>query len=116
MYGARCITAVNGREAFEKFEASSPGDIHIILMDIQMPVMDGYEATGKIRSCGHPDAEIIPIIAMTANAFADDIQKCLDAGMDAHIAKPLNINKLNKMIREYANLFRIRRNDPDVKI
>ena len=116
MYGARCITAVNGREAFEKFEASSPGDIHIILMDIQMPVMDGYEATGKIRSCGHPDAELIPIIAMTANAFADDIQKCLDAGMDAHIAKPLNINKLNKMIREYVNLFRIRRTDPDVKI
>ena len=116
MYGARCITAVNGREAFEKFEASSPGDIHIILMDIQMPVIDGYEATGKIRSCGHPDAELIPIIAMTANAFADDIQKCLDAGMDAHIAKPLNINKLNKMIREYVNLFRIRRTDPDVKI
>ncbi|MGN0703407.1 MAG: ATP-binding protein [Lentihominibacter sp.] len=115
MYGARCITAVNGREALEKFEASSPGDIHIVLMDIQMPVMNGYEASERIRNCSHPDAHIIPIIAMTANAFADDIQKCLDAGMDAHIAKPLNIVKLNKMIHEYVSLFMIRRNDPELR-
>lgn len=106
MYGAQCSAVENGKEALERFEASEPGEFQIILMDIQMPVMDGYEATEQIRSCSHRDARSIPIIAMTANAFADDIQKCLDAGMNAHIAKPLDINKLNKMIREYVFMFR----------
>ena len=107
MYGAQCSAVENGKEALERFEASEPGEFQIILMDIQMPVMDGYEATEQIRSCSHRDARSIPIIAMTANAFADDIQKCLDAGMNAHIAKPLDINKLNKMIREYVFMFRM---------
>ena len=106
MYGASCTAVENGKEALECFEESEPGRFQIILMDIQMPEMDGYEATRRIRSCSHRDARIVPIIAMTANAFADDVQKCLDAGMNAHIAKPLDINKLNKMIREYVVLFR----------
>lgn len=101
MYGAECCAVYNGTEAVERFETSDAGEFNIILMDIQMPVMDGYEAARRIRACSHPDAETVPIIAMTANAFAEDIRKCLDAGMNAHIAKPLDIYKLNRMIIEY---------------
>lgn len=106
MYGAECTAVDNGKQVLERFESSGEDEFQIILMDIQMPEMDGYEAARRIRSCSHRNAQNIPIIAMTANAFADDVQKCLDAGMNAHISKPLDINKLNKMICEYVILYR----------
>ena len=86
--------AWNGREAVEIFENSEPGYFDVILMDLMMPVMDGYTATKKIRSLEHSDAKTIPIIAMTANAFQEDAEKCIAVGMNAHLAKPLNIEKM----------------------
>lgn len=102
--GAVCDIAVNGKEAVDKFEQSSPGEYDIILMDVQMPVMDGYEATRTIRACTHPDARTIPIIAMTANAFADDVMAALSAGMDAHVSKPVILEKLEAAIRKVLDL------------
>ncbi len=98
--GARCDTASNGQEAVAAFEASSPGYYDLILMDVQMPVMDGYIATRMIRESGHPSAGEIPIIAMTANAFVDDVRDAIEAGMDAHIAKPVQIDKLKSTIQQ----------------
>ncbi len=86
--------AVNGLEAVEKFEASEAGTYDVILMDIMMPVMDGLSATKSIRALDREDAKTIPIIAMTANAFKEDADKCLQAGMNAHLAKPLDIQKV----------------------
>lgn len=99
--GAKVIHAKNGREALRKFEMSSVGDIDMILMDLMMPVMDGLTATKAIRSLKHPDAKKIPIVAMTANAFAEDAQKCIEAGMNAHLAKPLDVPELMKTIKEF---------------
>ena len=101
MQGAKCELADNGRRALEMFEGSKPGYYDMILMDVQMPVMNGYEAARAIRSCTHADAESIPIIAMTANAFPEDVQNALDAGMNAHIAKPINISEANQVLKEY---------------
>ena len=98
--GADCDTAANGQEAVEKFEASQPGEYDLILMDVQMPVMDGYTATRAIRSSGHPMAKTMPVIAMTANAFVDDVREALESGMDAHIAKPVQIENLKATIRQ----------------
>ncbi len=98
--GAACDTAANGREAVEAFENSRPGGYDLILMDVQMPVMDGYTATRKIRSSSHPSAQDIPIIAMTANAFVDDVRDAIESGMDAHIAKPVQIDKLKSTMRQ----------------
>ena len=98
--GAVCDTAGDGQEAVEKFQASQPGDYDLILMDVQMPVMDGYEATRAIRSGGHPMAKTIPIIAMTANAFVDDVRDAIESGMDAHIAKPVQIDNLKSTIQQ----------------
>ena len=90
------ITIVNdGQQAVELFNNNPVGTFDAILMDIMMPVMDGLTATKAIR------AGIIPIIAMTANAFAEDVQRCLDAGMNAHLAKPLDIEKVKKTICEH---------------
>lgn len=86
--------AVNGLEAVEKFEASEAGTYDVILMDIMMPIMDGLTATRSIRALDREDAKTIPIIAMTANAFKEDADKCLQAGMNAHLAKPLDIQKV----------------------
>ena len=91
-------TAENGKEAVEIFEKSEPGTFDYIFMDIMMPVMDGLEATRRIRMLNHPDAKTIPILAMTANAFRDDKQACFDAGMNAHIAKPLSAEQIKKQI------------------
>jgi len=98
--GAACDVAGNGREAVEKFEASQPGEYDLILMDVQMPVMDGYEATRAIRSGSHPAAQTVPIIAMTANAFVDDVRDAIESGMDAHIAKPVQLDKLKSTIQQ----------------
>ena len=98
--GAACDTAENGREAVERFEASQPGDYDLILMDVQMPVLNGYGATRAIRSGSHPAAKAIPIIAMTANAFVDDVREAIESGMDAHIAKPVQIDTLKSTIQQ----------------
>ena len=98
--GAVVTKAWNGQEAVEIFKKSRPGEIDVILMDIMMPVMNGYEATKIIRSMGREDAKVIPIIAMTANAFTEDRLKAKEAGMNEHIAKPVDANKLVKVIHE----------------
>ena len=98
--GAAVTKAWNGQEAVEIFKKSRPGEIDVILMDIMMPVMNGYEATKIIRSMGREDAKVIPIIAMTANAFTEDRLRAKEAGMNEHIAKPVDANKLVKAIHE----------------
>ena len=98
MEGAECKLTVNGKEAVEAFCNSRPGEFDLIFMDIQMPVMDGYEAACRIRSCGHPDASRIPIVAMTANAFEEDVRRAMEAGMNAHIAKPIGVEKLRSTV------------------
>lgn len=95
-----CEIAENGEEALKKFEASEPGQYDIIFMDVQMPIMNGYEATRAIRACSHPCAETIPIIAMTANAFDEDVRMALDAGMNAHLAKPIDMCKLKNIVAD----------------
>ena len=92
--------AANGKSALEVF-SNSPNSFDLILMDIQMPVMDGYAATRSIRALNASEAKSIPIIAMTANVFKEDVDKCMEAGMNAHIGKPLNINELVKTMREF---------------
>ena len=98
--GATCDTAGNGQEAVETFEKSQPGEYDLILMDVQMPVLNGYGATRAIRAGEHPEAKTVPIIAMTANAFTDDVRDALESGMDAHIAKPVQIDTLKSTIRQ----------------
>ena len=96
---AECTICENGEKVLETFEQSAPGDYDMILMDVQMPVMNGYEATKAIRRSSHELAKTIPIIAMTANAFSEDIQHSLAAGMTAHISKPVEMRVLKKTVR-----------------
>ena len=93
-------TAVNGKEAVEKIAAAKAGFYDAVLMDIQMPVMDGYEATREIRQLSDKDKARVPVIAMTANAFAEDVQKAREAGMNAHIAKPIDLTAISKTLAE----------------
>ncbi|MDE6880647.1 MAG: response regulator [Oscillospiraceae bacterium] len=99
MVGASCDIFENGRLALDAFERSTPGQYSLILMDVQMPVMNGYEATRMIRDSGHPLALTVPIIAMTANAFAEDIRDALEAGMTAHVAKPIDMAVLEQTVK-----------------
>ena len=92
--------AENGQICVEKFTQSEPGFYDIILMDIRMPVMNGYEAAKAIRALNRSDANL-PIIAMTADAFSDDIQRCLDCGMNEHVAKPIDMNRLTQILKKY---------------
>ena len=101
MTAAVVTTANNGKAAVEKFAASPEGFYDLIFMDIQMPVMNGYEATAAIRSLKRKDAETIPIAAMTANAFAEDVLLSKNAGMNVHIAKPLDLGKMDKVLKEW---------------
>lgn len=98
MSGASCEVCENGRLTVDKFLASEAGRFDLILMDVQMPLMNGYEATRAIRESGHVEAHSIPIIAMTANAFTDDIQDALRAGMNAHVSKPVDMNTLGETV------------------
>ena len=82
----------------DRFQASEPGWYDAVLMDLRMPMMDGYEATRAIRACDRPDADI-PIIAMTADAFSEDIQRCIQCGMNAHAAKPLDMRELLRTLQ-----------------
>lgn len=99
MYGAKAVVTRNGAEALEAFAASLPGTYDAILMDIQMPVMNGYKATEAIRALFREDARTVPIIAMTANAFAEDVKAALKAGMNAHVAKPIDMDVLKNALR-----------------
>ena len=103
MVGATCIVKPNGREAVEEFEHSLPGQYDCILMDVQMPVMDGYDATRAIRASERPEGKSIPIIAMTANAFAEDVKSSLDAGMNAYLLKPIDMSKLEETVISFKN-------------
>ena len=96
--GAEIQCVRDGREAVEEFNTSAAGYYDLILIDIQMPVMDGYEATRAIRLSSHEDAERIPILAMTANAFREDEAAALEAGMNGHIAKPIEVEALYRKI------------------
>ena len=98
--GADCEILENGKLVVERFAASRAGEFDAILMDVQMPVMNGYEAARRIRALEREDAEAIPIIAMTANAFAEDVKEAMNAGMDAHVAKPVDMEVLKKTIKE----------------
>ena len=100
MEGASCVITENGREALERFRNSAEGEFDAILMDVQMPVMNGYDATKAIRALERRDASDILIIAMTANAFAEDEREALEAGMDVHLSKPVDIMRLKKVIRQ----------------
>ncbi|NCE65498.1 response regulator [Pseudoflavonifractor sp. 524-17] len=98
--GACCEVVENGLLAVERFQQAAQGEFDAILMDVQMPVMNGHDATRAIRALAREDAGRIPIIAMTANAFAEDEKAALDAGMDAHVAKPLDVELLKKVIQQ----------------
>ncbi len=97
--GAIVTLCDSGKDAVEKFKQSITGTYDVIFMDINMPEMDGYEATDAIRSSSHPQAKIIPIIAMTAEALTEDIQKALEVGMNAHVSKPINDEKIVSAIK-----------------
>ncbi len=98
MEGAECVVCENGKAVLEAFESSKPGDFDMILMDVQMPVMNGYEAASAIRRSSNEQAGSMPIIAMTANAFSEDIQASFAAGMNAHVSKPVDMDVLRKTI------------------
>ena len=100
MSGVQVETADNGAEAVEKFEASPEGYFDIIFMDIQMPVMNGYEAARKIRGLPRQDAESVWIVAMTANAFVEDIRLSREAGMNEHCSKPIEPERLQEVLRD----------------
>ena len=97
--GASCTICPNGQEIVDAFAGVKPGDYDMILMDIQMPVMDGLEATRRIRSGENPLGRTIPILAMTANAFLEDMQKSKEAGMDEHMSKPVEISALEQVLK-----------------
>lgn len=99
-YGLHCRRAKDGRDCVRQFERSQPGEIDVILMDMQMPEMNGLEATAAIRALARPDAKEIPIIALTANAYQEDVQRCLDAGMNAHLSKPIHVDRAVRTIAE----------------
>ena len=99
--GAHCKIYPNGQEIVDAFVRVKPGDYDIILMDVQMPVMDGLEATRRIRSSENPLGRVIPILAMTANAFLEDMQKSKEAGMDEHLSKPVDIDALEQTVKRF---------------
>lgn len=99
--GVKIDTAINGEQAVERFRSSCEGYYDLVFMDIQMPIMDGNEATRKIRAMERKDAKVIPIVAMTAYIFAEDIRISLKAGMDMHITKPLDVQKLSDVMKKY---------------
>ena len=99
--GASCTICANGQEIVDAFASVKPGDYDMILMDVQMPVMDGLEATRRIRSSENPLGKTIPILAMTANAFLEDMQKSKEAGMDEHLSKPVDIAALEQTVKRF---------------
>lgn len=100
MEGVTCEIMENGQLAVERFLQAAEGEFDAVLMDVQMPTMNGYEATRAIRALGREDAKAIPIIAMTANAFAEDVKEALDAGMNVHLSKPIDMDLLRKTLSQ----------------
>lgn len=98
-YGALVTLCESGEEGVQKFTTSITGTYDIIFMDVKMPGIDGYEATERIRKSNHPQAKHIPIIAMTAEAFAEDVENAMKAGMNGHVAKPIHLDKIVAAIR-----------------
>ena len=101
LLGVSCDMTANGQEALDRYMEAPEGYYDIMILDIQMPVMDGHEAARRIRSSGRSDASTVPIIAMTANAFEDDVRAALQAGMDVHVSKPIGKDKLTSLIHQY---------------
>ena len=101
MNGMSVDSVENGQLAVERFQASDYGEYDCILMDIQMPVMNGYEATETIRALSRKDAKTVPILALTANAFASDLGKAHSVGMNAHIAKPIDTKLLFEVMQKW---------------
>ena len=101
MNDVEVVQAHHGQEALELFVKSAPFTFDLILMDMQMPVMDGCSATEKIRALDRPDSKSVPIIAVSANAFSEDINKALRVGMNAHLPKPINFDALCKLMIQY---------------
>ena len=99
--GAHCKICPNGQEIVDAFVRVKPGEYDMILMDVQMPVMDGLEAARRIRSSANPLGQVIPILAMTANAFLEDMQKSKEAGMDEHLSKPVDIDALEQTVKRF---------------
>lgn len=99
-YGLRCVRAVDGQDAADQFSAAPAGTFDAVLMDLQMPGLNGLEATAAIRALDHPQARTMPIIALTANAYQENAEKCIAAGMNAHLSKPLDTGKLLRMLAE----------------
>ena len=100
--GCHVDSAFNGQQAVDMFKASPKGKYHMIFMDVMMPVMDGLEATHLIRTSGHPDSSTIPVIAVSANAFDEDIKRSLSSGMTVHLSKPIEPQKLQQTVRKFA--------------
>ena len=98
--GAMVVTANDGKAAVDVFASSAPGTFDCVLMDLMMPVMSGYEATRVIRGLDRPDAKAVPIIALSANAFEEDVALAKDAGMNAHLAKPVDIRKMFRVMSQ----------------
>lgn len=107
--GATITAASNGRQAVEAFAQSTPGEIDAILMDVMMPGMDGYAATREIRAMDRPDATTIPIIAMTASAFTEDKLAAKEAGMNEHLAKPLDTKLMLETLSRCVAAYRARK-------
>ena len=101
MQGIRCVRAINGKECLEIFWDSVEHEYDAILMDMQMPVMNGLEAARAIRKLNHPEARSIPIIALTANAYQEDMEACMAAGMNEHLAKPIRIEEVVQVLAKY---------------
>ena len=99
--GITIDSAIDGQDVLEQFQAAPPGTYHAILMDIQMPVMNGYEATKAIRASHHPEAKSIPIIAVTADVFTDDIARAMSSGMNDYISKPIDYPKLFNVLKKF---------------
>lgn len=102
-YGLLIREACNGKEAVEAFASSEVGEIDLIFMDVMMPVMNGLEATRQIRALERADAKTVPIFAMTANAFKDDIRASVQAGMNEHLTKPLDEKRIVRTMRKYVS-------------
>ena len=100
-HGLKVDEAEHGQAAYERFISSEPGTYEAVLMDLQMPVMDGCTAARMIRASSHPQARAIPIIALTANAFAEDVAKALTSGMNYHIAKPIDFQQLFHALKQF---------------
>lgn len=103
--GVTVTKAVNGQDALDQFAASAPGTFDAIIMDVMMPVMDGYQATRAIRQLDRPDAGSIPILAMTANAFVEDRRRAYEAGMNEHLTKPLEPEVVLRTLAKYRSKY-----------